>query len=106
MDNRLLMMKWSYTYDKESTWFDEDSGEEQYALTEGARYVLPHLSPKSLVIRAVKATGDIVQAEIYVDYKTYTVCTGGDPVVAHAYHEYSAGGDSVSQTLCMHLTII
>ena len=32
MDNYLLAMKWDYEYDKESTWFDEDSGEKQYEL--------------------------------------------------------------------------
>ena len=30
MDKHLLVMKWDYKYDKESTWFDEDSGENQY----------------------------------------------------------------------------
>ena len=38
-----LVMKWDYKYDKESTWFDEDSGEEQYELKEGASYTLPHI---------------------------------------------------------------
>ena len=29
MDKHLLVMKWDYKYDKESTWFDEDSGENE-----------------------------------------------------------------------------
>ena len=41
MEKHLLVMKWDYEYDKESTWFDEDSGEERYELTEGAEYPLP-----------------------------------------------------------------
>ena len=41
MDKHLLVMKWDYKYDKESTWFDEDSGENQYELIEGASYKLP-----------------------------------------------------------------
>ena len=98
-------MKWDYKYDKESTWFDEDSGDEQYGLTEGVAYPLPHISPKSLEIRSVTVEGDSVKAEIYVDYKTYTVCNNGEPVVGYAHDDYMAAGDSVSQTLCMKFTI-
>ena len=50
MDKRLLIMKWDYKYDKESTWFDEDHGENEYELIEGASYKLPHISDKSLEI--------------------------------------------------------
>ena len=32
MDKHLLVMKWDYKYDKESTWFDEDHGENEYFL--------------------------------------------------------------------------
>ena len=53
MDKHLLVMKWDYKYDKESTWFDEDSGENQYELIEGASYKFPHISDKSLEIRSV-----------------------------------------------------
>ena len=35
MNKYYLIMKWDYKYDKESTWFDEDSGENQYELIEG-----------------------------------------------------------------------
>ena len=105
MNDRYLAMKWDYKYDKESTWFDEDSGEEQYELKEGASYTLPHIKEESLEIRSVKTEGDLVQAEIYVDHNTYTVCKGGEPVVAYAYDDYMVAGDSVSQTLRMELTI-
>ena len=105
MDKRLLIMKWDYKYDKESTWFDEDSGETQYELLEGASYTLPHIKEKSLEIRSVKTEGDLIQAEIYVDHNTYTVCENGEPVVGSAYYDYSVAGDSVSQTLCMKFTV-
>ena len=100
-----LVMKWDYKYDKESTWFDEDSGEEQYELKEGASYTLPHIKEESLEIRSVKTEGDLIQAEIYVDHNTYTVCENSEPVVGHAYYDYSVAGDSVSQSLCMKFTI-
>ena len=100
-----LVMKWEYKYDKESTWFDEDSGEEQYELKEGASYTLPHIKEKSIEIRSVKTEGDLIQAEIYVDHNTYTVCENGEPVVGSAYYDYSVAGDSVSQTLCMKFTV-
>ena len=105
MDTYLLFMKWDYKYDKESTWFDEDSGENQYDLIAGASYKLPHISDKSLEIRSITAEGDLVKAEIYVDHKTYTVSNNGESVVAFAYDDYMVAGDSVSQTLRMELTI-
>ena len=105
MATHLLFMKWDYKYDKESTWFDEDSGENQYDLVEGASYKLPHISNKSLEICSLMADGDLIKAEIYVDHKTYTVCNNGESVVAFAYDDYMVAGDSVSQTLRMELTI-
>ena len=105
MDKHLLVMNWNYKYDKESTWFDEDSGENQYDLIEGASYKLPHISDKSLEIRSL-AEGDLIKAEIYVeDHETYTVCNNGESVIAYAYDDYMVAGDSVSQTLRMELTI-
>ena len=104
MDNHVLVMKWDYKYDKESTWFDEDHGENEYELIEGASYKLPHISDKSIEIRSVTAEGDLVKAKIYVD-QTYTVCNNGESVVAFAYDDYMVAGDFVSQTLRMDLTI-
>ena len=105
MDKHLLVMKWDYKYDKESTWFDEDSGENQYDLIEGASYKLPHISDKCLEIRSVTVDGDTVKAEIYVDHEAYTVCNSGEWVVAFAHDDYMVAGDSVSQTLRMELMI-
>ena len=70
MKERYLIMKWDYKYDKESTWFDEDSGENEYELTEGASYKLPHISDKTIEIRSVAVEGGLVKAEIYVDHET------------------------------------
>ena len=104
MNKYYLIMKWDYKYDKESTWFDEDHGENEYELIEGASYKLPHISDKSLEIRSVVTEGDTVKAKIYVD-QTYTVCNNGESVVAFAYDDYMVAGDSVSRTLRMELTI-
>ena len=105
MDKHLFVMKWDYKYDKESTWLDEDSGENQYELIEGASYKLPYISDKSIEIRSLAVEGDLVKAEIYVDHETYTVSNSGEPTVAFAYDDYMVAGDSVSQTLRMELTI-
>ena len=105
MATHLLFMKWDYKYDKESTWLDEDSGENQYELIEGASYKLPYISDKTIEIRSLAVEGDLVKAEIYVDHETYTVCNNGESVVAFAYDDYTVAGDSVSQTLRMELTI-
>ena len=104
MDKHLLVMKWDYKYDKESTWFDEDHGENEYELIEGASYKLPHISDKIFEIRSL-AEGDLIKAEIYVDHETYTVCNNGESVIAYAHDDYMVAGDSVSQTLRMELTI-
>ena len=101
----LLVMKWDYKYDKESTWFDEDSGEEQFGLIEGASYTLPHMKDKSLEIRSVTEEGDLIKAEIYVDHETYTICSSGEPIIGYAHDDYMVAGDSVSKTLCMKFTI-
>ena len=104
MDTYLLFMKWDYKYDKESTWFDEESGEDQYELIEGASYTLPHIKEKSIEIRSVKTEGDLIQAEIYVDCKTYTLVSG-ETIKAFADYNYTVAGDSVSQSLFMTFTI-
>jgi len=106
MEKRVLIMQWDYTYDKESTWFDEDHGQEEYELKEGAVYPLPHIREKSLEIRSVTAEDGVVRAEVYTDCKTYMVVSGEAPVTAYASYSYSAAGDSVSQSLCLKLSIV
>lgn len=100
-----LVMKWDYTYDKESTWFDKESGKETYDLTEGASYPLPHIRKKCMEIRSVTTQGDSVCAEIYLDYHTVTVSNDGEPVIAYASDSYSVAGDSVHQSLTVSFTI-
>lgn len=106
MDQKWLIMKWKYNYDKEGTWFDEEEGEEQYELFKGASYKLPHIREKCLEIRSVTEEDGIIEAEIYVDYKTYTVRNDKGPVTAHASYSYSVAGDSVHQSLSLSLTIL
>lgn len=98
-------MKWDYEYDKEGTWFDNDSGIERYELTQGATLALPHISRKKLEILSVTQEGGAVKAQLYVDYQTVTVSSEEEPVVAHVSDSYSAGGDSVHQSLCLTLSI-
>ena len=105
MNDRYLAMKWDYKYDKESTWFDEDSSEEQYQLREGAEYPLPKEDKIKVEIRSVTQEGDTVKAEVYVDHHTVTVVSGGDPVIAHASNSYSVAGDSVHESWCLKFTI-
>ena len=105
MGNYMLVMKWDYEYDKESTWFDEDSGEKQYELVEGAEYPLPHEDSIKVVIKSVVKEDDIVKAEVYVDHHTVTVVSGQEPVIAHASNSYSVAGDSVHESWCLKFTI-
>ena len=105
MNDRYLVMKWDYEYDKESTWLDEDSGEEQYQLREGAEYPLPKEDKIKVEIRSVTQEGDTVKAEVYVDHHTVTVVSGQEPVIAHATNSYSVAGDSVHESWCLKFTI-
>ncbi len=105
MDKRCLIMKWDYEYDKEGTWFDEDSGEERYELNVGAVYTLPHIDSKSLEVRSVTKSSDVIKAQLYVDHKIYSVYSDGEPVVAHAFDDYMVAGDSVSQSLKLIFSI-
>ena len=100
-----LVMKWEYTYDKEGTWFDNDSGTETYDLVQGASYILPHLSKKSLEIVSVTKEADTIKATIYVDYSTVEVSSDSDGTEAHASYSYCVAGDCVFQSLKMLLTI-
>lgn len=105
MNNARLVMKWEYEYDKESTWFNEDSGEERYELIEGAAYPLPHEPSKSIEIRAVTTAGERTTAEVTVDHRTVTVVSDGEPVTAHADNSYSVCGDSVHESWILQLSI-
>ncbi len=105
MEKHYLIMKWNYDYNKENTWFDEDSGLEQYELIKGAKYPLPHINRKHIEILSVDLKEDSLKAEIYVDYNTYILSNKGGSVVGYAHDDYSVAGDTVSQTLCMSFTI-
>ena len=100
-----LVIKWDYEYEKEGTWFDNDSGEDRYAFLEGASYPLPHIKEKSLEIRSVTYDSDTVKAELYVDCHTVTVSNVGDPVTVHASNSYSVCGDCVHQSLSLKIVI-
>ena len=105
MSEYCLVVKWTYEYDKEGTWFDTDCGEERYPLIEGATYPLPHFRKKGLEIRELRKNEDSVTAELFVDHRTITLCGVGNPITAHASDSYSVCGDSVHQSLCLHMTI-
>ena len=105
MDKYLLVMKWEYEYDKEGTWFNEDSGEKRFELKEGASYPLPHEDKIKVEIRSFTKEGDGVKAEVYVDCHTVTVVSGGDPVISHASNSYSVCGDSVHESWCLSFTV-
>jgi len=105
MNVRYLIMEWDYEYDKEGTWLDKDSGEEQYQLREGAEYPLPKEDKIKVEIRSVAQEGETIKAEIYVDHHTVTVVSGQEPVIAHASNSYSVAGDSVHESWCLKFTI-
>lgn len=105
MNKYLLVMQWSYEYDKESTWFNEDSGEKRYELVDGARYPLPHEDSIKVQIQSVEKEGDTVKAVLYLDHHTVTVASDGEPVMAHASNSYSVCGDSVHESWVLKFTI-
>lgn len=100
-----LKMKWEYTYDKEGTWFDRDSGQETYDLVEGADYPLPHIREKCIEIESVSIEGDTVCVGLCVDHHTVNVLNDGNPVAANASDSYCVAGDCVDQSLSLTFTI-
>jgi len=105
MDKYVLVMQWDYEYDKESTWFNEDSGEKRYELVEGAEYPLPHEDRIKVVIKSVVKEGNTIKADVYVDHHTVTVVSGQEPAVAHASNSYSVAGDSVHESWTLTFSI-
>ena len=105
MNKHFLLMKWDYEYDKEGTWFDEDSGEKQYELISGAEYPLPHENSIKVEIRSLTQEGDLINAEIYVDHHILTVTSGNEPIIAHASNSYSVCGDSVHESWTLQFSI-
>lgn len=105
MDKYGLVMKWDYTYDKESTWFDRDEGEKRYELISGAQYPLPHEEKIKVEIQAVTREKDILKAQVYVDHHTVTVVSGEAPAVTHVSNSYSVCGDSVHESWTLQFTI-
>ena len=105
MDKHLLVMKWDYDYDKEGTWFDEDNGIVSYILQENTHFVLPHSIKKRVEVRKVEVIDGVAKAEIYVDYSTYIVTSGAEPVVAHASESYSVAGDCVDKSWVLEFSI-
>ena len=102
----ILVMRWDYEYDKESTWYNEDSGEQQYELIEGAQYPLPHEEKIKVEIRSITREGDTVTAEVYVDHHTVMVVSGGEPVVVHASNSYAVCGDSVHESWRLRFSLL
>ena len=104
MEKYILLMKWSYDYDKEGTWFDTDSGEEEYEIKEGESFRLPHIN-KYLEITSVKREDETLLVEVYVDSHTVTVKNDEKEVTASVSDSYSVAGDSVHQSLALTFSV-
>ena len=100
-----LVMKWSYKYDKESTWIEHDDGENRYELEEGAVHPLPHIGDRELEILAVRAEGDATVVELRIDGRELTLQSGEEPAVqqrslAEASRVLKAGGQLILGAVC------
>ena len=95
-----LILDWQYTYDKEGTWSDYEDGVSEFDLVEGASYSAPNMRRKTIDIRSFKEENGVAIAEIYTDYHTYVVRSDEDGVPGNCEDSYTAGGDSVSVSLC------
>ncbi|MBQ8433786.1 MAG: hypothetical protein IJX23_03145 [Clostridia bacterium] len=100
-----IVMQWQYHYDKEGTWFDDDEGVVSYVLQENTHFVLPHSLKERVEVRKVEVIDGVATAKIYVDYSTYIVTSGAEPVVAHASESYCAAGDCVDLSWVLKFTI-
>ena len=105
MERHCLVMKWSYDYDKEGTWFDSDEGVYGYELTADTHFPLPHIEKKVVEILEVSQEGDLITAYLRLGVDTFTVKSDGAEVQQHVSDSYAAGGDVVHQSIAMTFTI-
>ena len=105
MKSHYLIMKWSYHYDKEGTWFDDDEGVYGYELKADTHFTLPHMEKKAVEILEVTQEGEVITATLKAAYDVFTVKNDGVAVTKHESDSYSAAGDSVHQSIAMTFTI-
>lgn len=104
MKKHCLLIKWDYKYDKESTWFDEDSGEDRYELVPST-HDLPKMMRKRFDILRVEETEGKITAELIIDGVPVTLSEGDEPYKKHVSYDYSVCGDCVSTDLYMNISI-
>ena len=105
VERYFLLMKWSYQYDKEGTWFDSDEGTYGYELKADTHFVLPHIEKKAVEILKVTQEGDVITVTLELEHDTFTVANDGVEVQKHVDDSYSVAGDSVHQSIAMTFTI-
>lgn len=105
MDKHCLVVKWDYHYDKESTWFDDDHGEERYLLQENTCFPVPRIEKKKVEIQTVTEQNGNISVTLYTDYQTLTVKSDGVPVQATVSYDYMAAGDSVTVSSALTFSI-
>jgi|GEM_PF-1436163 len=106
MDKHILVMEWSYHYDKEGTWFDTDEGEYGYELLPNTHFILPHLRNKRIVIADATREGEVITVTLKGEYRTFTVKNDGVAVTEQVSDDYMAAGDSVHQSLNVSFRIL
>lgn len=105
MERYYLVMRWSYDYDKEGTWFDSDEGIYGYELKADTHFPLPHIEKKVVEILEVSQEGDLITVTLKLDYDTFTVKNDGVEVQKHVDDSYSVAGDVVHQSVAMTFSI-
>ena len=102
-----LVMSWQYSYLKEVTWDDDETGVKEFMLEAGAVYGVPNIEHrKSIEILSFKETDGVAQATIRIDSRTYALKSDEDEVAGSCGYEYSVCGDHVSVTVSFTMKIV
>ncbi|MBR2612782.1 MAG: hypothetical protein IKC72_06910 [Clostridia bacterium] len=102
-----LVMSWHYSYLKEGTWDDDETGVKEFILEAGAVYGVPSIEHrKSIEILSFEETDGVAQATIRIDSHTYALKSDEDEVTGSCGYEYSVCGDHVSVTVSFTMKIV
>ena len=101
----MINVSWTYNYDKEGTWFDNDEGVFTLSAVVGESLELPHLMKRYIKVTEVVQDGEGLTVTLDVNGTAYTVTSGKEPVVARVASSYSVAGDVVYQDITLIITV-
>ena len=101
-----LVMAWHYSYIKEGTWDDDETGVKEFALKERAVYGVPNIEHrKKIEVLLFSEEDGVAVTEVKIDHHTYRLRSDEEEVAGSCDYEYSVCGDHVSVTVSFTIRI-